>query len=168
MDKLTFKDICKLEPLRQNGSKLELFNVELSNKDESKYAVIDEDGNIICRHDIDFARPCIHYDKIIEVDPFARVNELVNLNGNVVLKSDNISIRGKLVSDGSDLFNLITFEKIDADADLNKQYYAFGYSKTSNCHYVKNGNRIDIYDENLKFLYSIDLSAFGDKFALWH
>ena len=76
MDKLSFKDICKLEPLRQNGSKLELFNVELSNKDESKYAVIDEDGNIICRHDIDFARPCIHYDKIIE-DAELRVKELI-------------------------------------------------------------------------------------------
>ena len=163
MDKLTFKDICKLEPIRQNNSKLELFNVELNNKDESKYAVIDEDGDIICRHDIDFARPCIHFDKIIEVDQFARVNELINLNGNVVLKSENISIRGKLVSDGSDLFNLFTFEKIDTDADFNKLYYGFGYSKTSHCHYVKNGNRIDIYDENLKFLYSIDLSAFGDK-----
>lgn len=172
MDKLSFKDICKIEPLRQNGSKVELFNVKLSNEDESKYAIIDEDGNVIYRHNIDFATPCIHFDKIIELDPFSRCNELIDLNGKLVLKSDKIYIRGKLVTDGSKLINLITFEKIDGDTD----YYSFGYSKTSNCHYVKNGNRINIYDENLKFLYSIDLLSFGnnckinfnDYFAILH
>ena len=158
MDKLSFKDICKIEPLRKNSSKIDLLNVKLNNEDESKYAIIDEDGNVIYRHNIDFAMPIIHFDKIIELDPFSRCNELIDLNGKLVLKSDKIYIRGKLLTDGSKLINLITFEKIDADTD----YYAFGYSKTSKCHFAKNGNRVNIYDENLKFLYSINLLSFGN------
>lgn len=158
MDKLTFKDIKEVEPIKKNGSKIDLFNVKLNNEGESKYAIIDEDGNVIYRHNIDFAMPWIHFDKIIELDPFSRRNELIDLNGKLVLKSDFIYVRGKLVSDGSKLINLITFEKIDADAG----YYTFGYSKTSKCHFVKNGNRVNIYDENLKFLYSIDLLSFGN------
>lgn len=164
MDKLSFKDIKELEPLKKNDSKIDLFNVKLSNEDESKYAIIDEDGNVIYRHNIDFTRPVIHFDKVIELDPFSRNNELIDLNGNLILKSEHIYVRGKLVSDGSKLINLDTLEKIDTDIDLcHRCYSAFGYSTTSNCHFVKNANRINIYDENLKFLYSIDLLPFGNN-----
>lgn len=164
MDKLSFKDIKELEPLKKNSSKIDLFNVKLSNDDESKYAIIDEDGNVIYRHNIDYASPTIHFDKVIELDPFSRNNELIDLNGNLILTSDYcLSVRGKLISDGSKLINLATLEKIDTDADLRKWYSAFGYSTTSNCHFVKNANCIDIYDENLKFLYSIDLMPFGNN-----
>lgn len=166
MDKLSFKDIREIEALRTNsGSKFEwnFFNVKLINEDESKYAIIDNKGNVIYRHNIDYARPTIHFDKVIELDPFSRNNELIDLNGNLILKSEHISVRGKLISDGSKLINLATLEKIDTDADLCKWYFAFGYSTTSNCHFVKNANCIDIYDENLKFLYSIDLLPFGNN-----
>ena len=161
MDKITFKDVREVKPLSTYNSKLELFNVRLNteNEDEYKYAIVDKDGNVIYRHSVKFATPYIHFDKFIELDSFGRNNELIDLNGKSILKSNDILVRGKLAYDGNKVINLLTLANLDADASKRDN---FGYSSASKCHFIKKANYLNIYDENLNFLYAIDLLSFGN------